>query len=142
MTNNSMPWEQWIGNESITKLYAEGIKRWGGAGSVPQSGCVDAALGAAYSAELYSPESEQEGAIQGLLFACFLLFYLATKHCYTDGNKRISWACMTFVLLNFGLTIEASEDEIVEFCVSIARGDVKGGMAVTEWVYPRLTAVI
>lgn len=41
-----------------------------------------------------------------------LLFYLATKHCYTDGNKRIAWACTTFVLLSFGLTVEATEDEV------------------------------
>ncbi|MGA2634659.1 MAG: type II toxin-antitoxin system death-on-curing family toxin [Terracidiphilus sp.] len=142
MTNNHQPWTQWVGGESIEKLYAEGIKRWGGAGSAPQQGCIDAALGAAYSAELYSPESLEEGAIEGLLFACFLLFYLATKHCYMDGNKRIAWACMTFVILNFGLTIEATEDEVVEFCQSIARGEVKSGMAVTEWVYPRLKSII
>lgn len=137
-----MPWDQWLGDESITMLYAEGIRRWGGAGSAPKPGCVDAALGAAYNAELYSPESEQEGAVKGLLFACFLLFYLATKHCYMDGNKRISWACMTFVLLNFGLTIEATEDEVVEFCTKIASGEIDGGMDVTEWVYPRLRSVI
>jgi prophage maintenance system killer protein len=118
------------------------MKRWGGVWSPPQPGCIDGALGGAYSAELYSPESEQEGATQGLLFACYLLFYLVTKHCYTDGNKRIAWACMTFVLLNFGLTIEATEDEVVQFCTSIAAGEIKSGVAVTEWVYPRLTSVI
>jgi len=142
MTNGTQPWERWIGNQSITMLYAEGIKRWGGAGSPPQPGCVDAALGAAYSAELYSPESEQEGAIQGLLFACYLLFYLATKHCYVDGNKRVAWACMAFVLLNFGLTIEATEDEVVAFCTDIAAGQIKSGVAATEWIYPRLKSVI
>jgi prophage maintenance system killer protein len=123
-------------------LYAEGIRRWGGAGSAPQLGCVEAALGAAYNAELYSPGSEQEGGIQGLLFACYLLFYLATKHCYTDGNKRISWACTTFVLLNFGLTIEATEDETVEFCLSVANGNVRSGAEVAAWIYPRLRSLL
>ena len=141
MTNGSAPWIQWIGIETISMLYAEGIKRWGGSGSNPMPGCNDAALGAAYNAELYSPENEQEGFLPGLIFAGYLLFYLATKHCYTDGNKRIAWACMAFVLLTFGLTIEATEDETVEFCLSIARGEIKSGAAVTTWIYPRLTAV-
>jgi len=108
MTDNLQPWTQWIGTETIATFYAEGIRRWGGAASDPKPGCIDAALGAAYNAELYSPESEEEGFIQGLVFAGYLLFYLATKHCYIDGNKRISWACCTFVLLGFGLTVAAT----------------------------------
>lgn len=140
MTNR--PWEQWIGDQTITDLYAEGIKRWGGAGSAPLPGCVEAALGAAYNAELYSPDTDQEGALQGLIFACYLLFYLATKHCYTDGNKRISWACTTFVLLSFGLTVEAAEDEVVEFCLGVAGGQVNSGADVMAWIYPRLRAVV
>jgi death on curing protein len=142
MTNNHEPWAQWISDESITKLYAEGIKRWGGSGSAPKIGCVDAALGAAYNAELYSPQIEEEGAVEGLIFACYLLFYLSTKHCYIDGNKRISWACMTFVLLNFGLTIEANDDDAEAFCLRIANGEIDSGADVISWVYPRLMSVI
>jgi hypothetical protein len=35
-----------------------------------------------------------------------------------------------------------TEDEVVEFCLSISRGEVENGIAVTEWVYPRLKSVI
>lgn len=73
MTANGQPWAQWIGDDTVAMLYAEGIKRWGGAGSFPQAGCTEAALGAAYNAELYSPESEQEGGVQGLIFASTIL---------------------------------------------------------------------
>ena len=69
MTDNLQPWTQWIGTETIATFYAEGIRRWGGAASDPKPGCIDAALGSAYNAELYSPESEEEGFIQGLVFA-------------------------------------------------------------------------
>ena len=141
MTDSRQPWEQWIGAETITKFYAAGMTRWGGAGSAPTAGCIDAALGAAYTAELYSPESEQEGFIQGLVFAGYLLFYLATKHCYLDGNKRIAWACSTFVLLSFGLTVEATDDEVVDFCMTVAKGEVKNGATVLQWLTPRLIAV-
>jgi hypothetical protein len=68
MTDIHQPWAHWIGSETIGLLYAEGIKRWGGSGSDPQQGCVDAALGAAYNAELYTPEDELEGFVSGLLF--------------------------------------------------------------------------
>lgn len=141
MNGHHQPWSSWIADETIAMLYTEGIKRWGGSASEALNGCVSAALGAAFNAELYVTESEQEGVVQGLLFACYLLFYLATKHCYVDGNKRIAWACMVFVLLNFGLTIEATEDEVVEFCVRVASGEVKNGSEVSSWVVPRLTSV-
>jgi death-on-curing protein len=141
MTDTRHPWRRWISDETVAILYLEGIKRWGGSSSEPQSGCVEAALGAAYNAELYTPEQDEEGLVPGLLFASYLLFYLSTKHCYVDGNKRIAWACMTFVLLNFGLTIEATEDEVVEFCVNIASGEIQSGAAAASWLYPRLIAV-
>lgn len=124
---NGQPWSSWISNETIDNLYAAGIQRWGGAGSVPQTGCIDGALGAAYNAELYSPESEEEGSLSGLIFVGYLLFYLATKHCYMDGNKRIAWACTAFVLLGFGLTVEATEQEVIDFCIAIASGGIRSG---------------
>ena len=99
--SNSQPWQDFISQETVTLLYAAGIKRWGGSGSDPAPGCVDAALGAAYNAEMYSydEDEEREGGVGGLVFSGYLLFYLATKHCYIDGNKRIAWACSMFVLL-------------------------------------------
>ncbi len=142
MTDARQPWTQWISDETITALYAEGIKRWGGAGSPPQPGCIDGALGAAYNAEQYSPETEEGGGIlPGLIFCGYLLFYLATKHCYLDGNKRIAWACAMFVLLNFGLTIEATEAEVIEFCLSISRGEIRHGSECVLWMADRLTSV-
>src|SRR5579884_1651606 len=135
MTDSRQPWTQWIGSETITKLYFEGIKRWGGAASDPKTGCIDAALGAAYNAELYSPEAEQqEGYVQGLVFTGYVLFYLITKHCYLDGNKRIGWACATFVLLSFGLTVQANEDEVVDFCLAISKGEIRSGADAVAWL--------
>jgi death on curing protein len=143
MTDIRQPWTQWIGTDTIAKLYSENMTRWGGKRSDPEKGCIDAALGSAYSAELYRLEEEpQDGIIPGLIFACYLLFYIATKHCYVDGNKRLGWTSAMFVLLNFGLTVEATEDEAVEFCVSIASGQVKDGTVVVGWITDRLSSVI
>lgn len=141
MTDSHQPWARWIATDTIAMLYNRGIDTWGGGRSDPKPGCIDGAMGAAYNAELYSPESEQEDVIPGLMFACYLLFYLATKHCYIDGNKRIAWACMTFVLLNFGLTIQATEDEVVDFCIAISNGEVRSGAIVVSWVSEKLVSV-
>jgi death-on-curing protein len=140
MDNSRQPWAQWISDATITDLYAEGIKRWGGAGSAPQPGCIDGALGAAYNAEQYS-EGQEEGIIPGLIFCGYLLFYLTTKHCYLDGNKRIAWACATFVLLSFGLTVEATEQEVVDFCLAISSGEIRQGTDVVGWISERLVSV-
>lgn len=141
MTDSHQPWTQWIGLETIATLYVEGIKRYGGKQGEPEKGCIDAALGAAYNAELYTPEADQEDVITGLVFACCLLFYLATKHCYIDGNKRIAWICAMFVLLRFGLTVQATEDEAIAFCTSIADGTVRTRDAVIDWITSRLIAI-
>jgi death-on-curing protein len=139
---SAQPWEDFISYETVGLLYAEGIKRWGGAGSDPTAGCIDAALGAAFNAEIYSADDEdQQGLVAGLVFAGYLLFYLATKHCYVDGNKRIAWACSMFVLLRLGLTIQATEDEVVDFCLSIAKGEIENGSQVVRWLAPRLLSV-
>jgi death-on-curing family protein len=101
-----------------------------------------ALLGLRRGAELYTPESETEGFVPGFLFAAYLLFYVTKKHCYGDGNKRLGWACMTFVLLGFGLTIQASDDEIVEFCNAVARNEVKSGAEVAIWMSARITSIV
>ncbi|MGH9327608.1 MAG: Fic family protein [Terriglobia bacterium] len=140
--SDAQPWSEFIGQETIDILYGEGIKRWGGAGSEPISGCIDAALGAAFTAEMYSADEDQtEGLVAGLIFAGYLLFYLATKHCYLDGNKRISWACAMFILLRLGLTVQAGEDEIVNFCLSVANGNIKQGSQVVNWLATRLVSI-
>ena len=140
MTTSRQPWAHWIADETILMLYTEGIRRWGGSQSEPILGCIDAALGAAYNAELYAPESEQKDSFRD--FSALTTFSSIWRpNCYTDGNKRIAWACMTFVLLNFGLTLEATEDEVVEFCLRVASGEIKSGSTVTSWVYPKLTPV-
>jgi death-on-curing protein len=141
MTDTSgHPWADWISTDTIDKLYSEVMRRWGGAVSAPTPGCIDAALGAAYNAELYTPE-DGEGLTHGLLFAAYLFFYIVTKHCYVDGNKRLAWACLMFVLLSFDLTIAARQDDIVEFCLSVAKGEVNGGAVVASWVSERLVAI-
>jgi death-on-curing protein len=140
--NRPEPWTTWIDIDTISALYAEGVNQHGGLGSKPKDGCVEAALGAAYNAELYSmPEIDSETVVSGLCFCGYLLFYLATKHCYVDGNKRVAWASAMWVLMRLGLEVSASDAEVVSYCLEIADGKVERGEDVVNWIAERLAEV-
>lgn len=140
--NGPAPWSEWITHDDVHWLYGEGIKQHGGSGSPSQPGCVDAALGAAYNAELYSmPEVDEETVITGLCFCGYLLFYLATKHCFVDGNKRVAWASSMWVLLRLGLTLQVTDTDAEAFCLGVANGDINNGAEVVNWIAERLVAI-
>ena len=139
---SQQPWERWISADRVHELYSEGIKRYGGSGSKSKDGCVDGALGSAYSAELYTaPEVEGEFVVTGLYFSGALLFYLATRHCFIDGNKRVAWLSATATLLEMGLTLNVGEDEAVALCEEIAAGKIKESDKVIAWIAEHLVAV-
>lgn len=107
-----------------------------------KDGCVDGALGSAYSAELYTaPEVEGEFVVSGLTFAGCLLFYLATRHCFVDGNKRVSWLATSFVLLTLGVTLAVTDNEAEAFCLGIANGTVKSSEEVVHWIAEHIVAI-
>lgn len=142
MTDEVPPWEKWITNHKVHELYAEGIRRYGGTGSRSKDGCIDAALGSAYSAELYSaPEVEGEFVVSGLSFCGYLLFYLATKHCFVDGNKRVAWLTAAQILLEMGLTLDTSTMEAEQFCTGIASGEIRRAEVVVGWIADRLKSI-
>jgi death-on-curing protein len=74
-----------------------------------------------------------------------LLFYLVSNHCFVDGNKRIGWLAAMRVLLSFGLTVSATDDEAEAFCMRIADSQkadaIRDGQDVVIWLSERLEAV-
>ncbi len=136
------PWENLLPVQTVLALHAEGIRLHGGDLGDPKQGCVEQSLGNAYTAEQYSQTDDSEG---GLCFAGYVLFYLASNHCFTDGNKRIAWSSAMRILLISGLTVEATDEEAVEFCLRIAdstREDkITDGIEVVEWLAERLFPV-
>lgn len=139
---NAQPWTEWIDSETIHSLYAEGMEKYGGMFSPSKDGCVDAALGAAYNAELYSmPEVDSETVVSGLSFCGYLLFYIATKHCWVDGNKRAAWSSTMWVLSRFNLTVNAPDDEVIAYCLAIADKKVTSGEDVVNWIAERLAEI-
>jgi death on curing protein len=136
------PWEQWIDFQTIDLLYGEGINRYGGLRSPSKDGCIEAALGAAYNAEMYSmPDVDSETVVTGICFCGYLMFYIATKHCFTDGNKRIAWTSAMWVLAIMGLTVNASDQEAIDFTLALAGGKIAAGEDVVNWIAERLVEI-
>ncbi|MBW0092903.1 type II toxin-antitoxin system death-on-curing family toxin [Pseudonocardia sp. KRD-184] len=56
--------------------------------------------------------------------AAALLHSLAGNHALVDGNRRLAWlATYTFLDIN-GLRMITTDDEVVEFVVAVAAGEV------------------
>ena len=133
------PWSHWIDVDRIRALHAEGMERYGGLPSVGDVPCIESALGTAYNAEMYSmPEVDDETIVSGLPFCVYLLFYIATKQCWSDGSKRTAWASAMWVLATMGLTIDATDEEAYEFCISVADKTVTKGEDVVSWIAEHL----
>lgn len=140
---NLQPWTDWITEETVHNLHAEGIKRYGGAPAlVSERGCIDGSLGSAYTAELYSmPEVDSETVLSGLVFSGHLLFYLITKNCFTDGNKRVGWMSALFVLIRLGLTLDVTEKAAEDYCLAIASGNIRSAAEVVDWIAEHLKEI-
>jgi death on curing protein len=104
----------------------------------PSEDCVDGKIGNAWTSEAY--RDDEDGAVPGLCFAGYLLYYLVRGHCFPDGNKRAAWAASMDVLAHIGLTVEASEDEAYDLVIGIAEGKISGGIDVVRWISKRLKA--
>jgi len=129
------PWSSLITIDQVKEFHKEAIARFKGPLSSPVKGCLEQCLGNAWSAEQYQ---RSESHSPGLIFAAYLLFYLANDHCYTDGNKRIAWMSATYILRHYGLIIEAEDDEVVSFMNDVASPDILNARGVFEWIVARL----
>ncbi len=130
------------GGDEVFELHRQGLDAYGGnkPGVKPESrDCVEGKLGSAWHSELM--RGEEIGALRGLCFAGHLLYYLARTQCFSDGNKRVAWTSTMTVLASLGLTIEASQEEVIKYVNEVAEGlTVRGGTEVVLWLASRLVA--
>ena len=106
--------------EKVLLLHRLLIEATGGADGVRDIGLLDSALEAAYATfdgkELF-PSKEEKAARLGV--------GLVSNHAFVDGNKRIGmYVLLSFLEVN-GIQIEATNEEVVEAGLALARGDMK-----------------
>ena len=106
--------------EKVLLLHQLIAEETGGEVGLRDQALLDAALAAAFSGladrEFY-PSKEEKAAKLG--------FDLISNHAFLDGNKRIGmYVMMTFLEAN-GLTVTATDDEVVGAGLSVAAGKMK-----------------
>ena len=106
--------------EKVLLLHRLLIEATGGTDGVRDIGMLDSALESAYATfdgkELF-PSKEEKAARLGV--------GLVSNHAFVDGNKRIGmYVLLSFLEVN-GIQIEATNEEVVEAGLALARGDMK-----------------
>lgn len=106
--------------EKVLLLHRILLEETGGSEGIRDIGLLDSALEAAYATfdgkELF-PTKEEKAARLGV--------GLISNHAFVDGNKRIGmYVLLSFLELN-GIYIEATDDDIIDVGLSVARGDMK-----------------
>jgi death-on-curing protein len=124
--------------ERVMALHREGSARYGGDPTQREGDveCVDGRIGGAVNAAAYSPEGDDDS---GLIFAAFLLYYLAKGHCFVDGNKRVAWLAAIECFKNIQVTMAADEDEAYELVINVSSEGSKVTPAeIAIWMAERL----
>lgn len=105
--------------DEILSLHEEQIAEFGGLASVRDLGLLQSAIGTASAtfggSYLHQTIPEMASAY---------LFSICRNHPFLDGNKRTAAAAaLTFLDIN-GLELDASEDELFDLVIGVARGSV------------------
>jgi death-on-curing protein len=98
-------------------IHAHQIARYGGALGVRDRGLLESALAmpsATFAGEYLHPSLPEQAAAY--------LFHLVKNHPFVDGNKRVGLACsLVFLRLN-GISIRATDDDLVDIVMGVAEG--------------------
>ena len=106
--------------EKVKLVHRLLIEQTGGEGGIRDEGLLESALEACYATfdgkELF-PTKEEKAARLGA--------GLISNHAFVDGNKRIGiYVLLTFLEVN-GISVEATDEELVEIGLSLAKGEMK-----------------
>jgi death-on-curing protein len=101
----------------------------------PRLNLLDSALNAPQASF-----GEQEKYPDVIDKAAVLAVRIARNHPLIDGNKRLSWGCLTMFLILNELHLEATADDAVTTMVAVAAGEIdEEGLA--EWLSARVKPV-
>lgn len=115
--------------EKVLLLHRLLVEQTGGEGGIRDAGLLESALEACYATfdgkELFPTKEEK---------AARLCTGLVSNHAFVDGNKRIGiYVLLTFLEVN-GITLEATDDELIEVGLSLAQGAMKYD-ELLQWIY-------
>jgi len=112
--------------DEVLAIHADQIERYGGSLGIRDRGLLESALAmpeATYAEQELHPSLCEKAAAY--------LFHLVKNHPFIDGNKRVGLAtALAFLGMN-DVTLQGTDDELVELVVGIAESRYsKAGVAV------------
>ena len=109
-----------FGKEKVMLLHRLLIEETGGEDGIRDVGLLESALEAPYMTfdgkDLFPTKEEK---------AARLCAGLISNHAFVDGNKRIGvYVLLTFLEVN-GISLEATDEELIEIGLSLAKSEMK-----------------
>ena len=117
--------------EQVQRIHERQIETFGGSPGLRDRGALEAAVARpsmTFGGEDLYPDLPSKSAA--------LLHSLVANHAFVDGNKRVGMATAELFLLVNGLEILATDDELEELTLQIARGEL-GVEDITIWIRQR-----
>ena len=115
----------------LLEIHRRAIDEFGGSHGVLNEGALESALVAAENRSWY-----ENADLVGC--AAAYAFHLTRAHAFVDGNKRVGAAATEVFVLCNGADIQASEDELYDFFMGIAAGELERD-DVEKWLRSRIT---
>lgn len=103
--------------EFVEALHAEQLRLHGGAAGIRDEGMLESALARPLQKQTYGDPDLCE-------LAAAYLFGIAKNHPFVDGNKRTAFAAADLFLYFNGLSVEAEQEEIIQFVLMVAAGEI------------------
>jgi death-on-curing protein len=103
--------------EFVEALHVEQVRLHGGATGLRDEGMLESALARPLQKQAYGDPDLCE-------LAAAYLFGIVKNHPFVDGNKRTGLAAAdTFLYFN-GLSLEAEQEDVIQFVLMVAAGEI------------------
>lgn len=101
----------------VEAMHAEQLRLHGGAPGIRSEDMLESALARPLQKEAYGQPNLCE-------LAAAYLFGIAKNHPFVDGNKRTAFAAADLFLYFNGLSVEAPQEDIIQFVLMVAAGEI------------------
>jgi death-on-curing protein len=117
----------------VTAIHDILIERFGGSKGIRDIGTLESALARPFQTfdkkELYPNPVDKAAA---------MFESLISNHPFVDGNKRTAYVLMRLTLQQYGLDIDAAEDQKYDFVLAAAQGLI-GFDQIRDWLTSHLS---
>ena len=118
---------RWVSRSVALAIQADQVLQHGGSPGIRDEGLLESALERPRNRWHYEPDSDLA------TIAAAYGYGLARNHPFVDGNKRVAFQVMYVFLGLNGVTITASEPDVVQLMLGVAGGSIDE-QALAEWL--------